>query len=290
MPRLLSKMGYAHGSPTMGVFGCAIGAFDSGKKEVWNKFVELYFDKILKNQNPDGSFRALLNEVEGKQLGDVDKDLSAAYATGFLALTLQLPEANLVITGGGKAIGCDMRGKEKIAVCTKCHSLLVGYRCPKCGKIFKPELRPAGEEGKKILVLDAVSQCPDCGTQMSKMSPTGTEIFSIGPLAVKDTCPFCNGAIKSEIMCAKNIYTCPNHPEILFLIFSHCPKCKKPLKLKETVYSNIVELFRCTKCGFTQESPGTCPDCKKPLQKREQCEMSGIFPHVDQKQWQERYK
>ena len=177
-------------------------------------------------------------------------------------------EANL---GSGSSSGgstvCDMKKVEKIPICTACGKTLLGYKCLGCKKMF------ALDEG-------ADKKCPDCGS--AKLSPT--------KLVVENKCFFCKGPIKEEEQCVKSVYYCPDHPDDLFLSAGSCPKCKKKLELKETVTSKITTFYECPKCGATQESPGKCPNCKTSLSRKQKCEKSGTFPHVDEQEWAKQHK
>jgi hypothetical protein len=288
MPKLFTRLGYAHGSPSMGLFGCAIGSYNSGKKELWEKFTKLFFEKIISHQNADGSFKAIMNEAEKNE-----DSICQAYPTGIMALVLQLPESGLLITDPRKtkAIDCDLKDKKALPVCVKCNGLLNGYKCSKCGENIKPVMRQQEwEGGVKYFVLEACRKCPKCNNGMVTLLPTGGELFSLAQMVSNGKCAFCSGEVKEEMMCVKTVYACPDHPEAIALSSGKCQICKKSLSLKETVYSKIITLFQCAKCGYGQETAGDCPKCKGALAKKEQCEMSSSFPHVDQKKWQELVK
>ncbi|MFH1227200.1 MAG: heavy metal-binding domain-containing protein [Planctomycetota bacterium] len=162
-----------------------------------------------------------------------------------------------------KKFPCDMKKKEKMAVCADCNKILNGYQCQDCKKKFVPE----NETDKK---------CPGCGGK--KLSPA--------KLVEQDKCFFCQSAnIKEEQMCIKEVYACPDHPDETSAKTGKCSQCKKALEFKEKSYSKIISYYECPKCEFTQEKPGKCPNCKEtpPLQKQTRCEMSGTFPHTNKK-------
>lgn len=157
---------------------------------------------------------------------------------------------------------CDMERKEKIFVCADCKKFLDGYQCGDCKKKFG-------------LANDNDRKCPECGSK--KLSPI--------KLVEDKKCFFCQSAnIKEQLICIKEVYTCPDHPDETSTRIGKCPQCKKTLEFKEKVYSKIIVNYWSSQCGYTQDTPGTCPGCNQALQKQTKCEMSGIFPHSTEKQ------
>lgn len=85
-----------HGSIAMGLLSSALGARQIGP-DAWDTFVNRFFQKIIDQQNPDGSFRVL----EGKSIKSMGSDGSAgiAYVTGLFTLILQLDQGHLKYLG-----------------------------------------------------------------------------------------------------------------------------------------------------------------------------------------------
>ncbi len=85
----------AHGSPAMCLFQSAIAALQL-HKTLWDKYVEVFFEKILGKQKSDGSF----GTIPGEKGQDFDSECGTAYNTAFYALILLLDEGNLRFFSG----------------------------------------------------------------------------------------------------------------------------------------------------------------------------------------------
>ncbi|MFH1422584.1 MAG: DUF6288 domain-containing protein [Planctomycetota bacterium] len=83
---------YGHASPALSFFQTAIGSIQMGQ-ETWDSFVEKWFPVILEHQNPDGSFRPILNKNEPGM--NTEENMGPAYATSIYTLILLLDKGNL---------------------------------------------------------------------------------------------------------------------------------------------------------------------------------------------------
>jgi predicted esterase len=159
---------------------------------------------------------------------------------------------------------CGLKKTGLLPFCSACNKILMGFKCQDCQKLFSP-------------APDAEKKCPEC----PKTNLTPAELLT------ENKCFFCNGEVKKELICIKMVFSCTEHPdEISLKNTSTCPNCKKPMKLKNSVYSRVITYFKCLKCNPNEElSEAKCPVCKKTLTKQKRCELSGSFPHVNEKDW-----
>ncbi len=74
------------------------------------------------------------------------------------------------------------------------------------------------------------------------------------------------GLLQNKDTRAKEVYTCPMHPEVIQDKPGKCPKCKMNLEKKEI--ASVV--YTCPMHPkVIQDKPGKCPECKMNLVKKE---------------------
>lgn len=94
----MSDAAESHASIALGLLTCALGARQLGP-QVWDRYVEMYFPKILLQVRPDGSAQALTSPR-----GDSDDGSHGPhFPTGIYALILQLDLGHLPILGLAKS-------------------------------------------------------------------------------------------------------------------------------------------------------------------------------------------
>jgi len=95
MLKHMSEMKYGHASPSMHYLGGALGAVQHSK-QAWDLFVAAHFSEIIGAQQPDGSFRGIMNPKENLN----DSEYGTDYASSFFTLVLALDSGGLKYLSG----------------------------------------------------------------------------------------------------------------------------------------------------------------------------------------------
>lgn len=94
----ISNVINGHASPALSFYQSALGALQVGQ-ETWDNYVQTWFQKIIEDQNPDGSFKSILNPKEGDL---VEGSLGPAYMTSIYSLILLMDKGNLNYMSGAR--------------------------------------------------------------------------------------------------------------------------------------------------------------------------------------------
>lgn len=95
LDRRMDRVFYGHGSPAISFFQCAIGSLQIGHS-TWDKYVKLWFEKIIENQEEDGSFKPIGHPKEIR----FDKSLGPALRTAIYTFILLVDLGNLKYCSG----------------------------------------------------------------------------------------------------------------------------------------------------------------------------------------------
>ncbi len=96
LDRMMKDVITGHASPALSFMQCALGSLQVGRS-TWDKYVQTWFKKIMDHQEPDGSFKSIINPKEGIK---VESNLGPAYCTAIYSLILLLDRGNLKYGSG----------------------------------------------------------------------------------------------------------------------------------------------------------------------------------------------
>jgi hypothetical protein len=136
-------------------------------------------------------------------------------------------------------------------------------------------------------------KCPCCDASLKSLEEVD--------LVVKNKCIFCKSdKIQKEDYCVKWVYGCPDGhkgflapgscPELIDDVAGKKKECKKPLEKVEVSFEAIIYKYVCPECKETSDKPGKCSKCNKDLAKIKTCAKSGVFPHINEKEWEKEQK
>lgn len=97
MDRYMDQVLYGHATPSLSFFQCAVGSLQVGP-EVWDKYVQTWFKKILEHQNADGSFRPIRNPKEPTRKWEAM--MGPAFCTAVYSFVLLVDLGNLKYASG----------------------------------------------------------------------------------------------------------------------------------------------------------------------------------------------
>ena len=229
--------------------------------------------------------------ASGQFMLDSESQLREAIQKMSGAAAAAPPPPALATNGTGQISSTNVAKQGVVYVCPMPEHVSITYdhpgNCPICGMALVPvtpgELKQLQPGGKVLYYTcpmpehssvheDKPGKCPICGmTLIPVMAPPG---------ATTNSAPFNSSSVSTSQPAAKQVYTCPMHPEVISDKPGQCPKCGMNLvlmavspatatnstpsntnSLSETKPADKQRYFCPMHPEVVSDEPGKCPKC-----------------------------